>query len=137
MNRSLNPAAQIYVAELWGKIIGFVAILHFPHPKARNLKKITRVVVLPDYQGIGIGKVLINFVAKFYTNLGFRVSITTSHPAINKSLKLPWNLVRQGRTSSIGKTSTRKMFGRTISTRRYTCSWEYKPKLLINQNNVK
>jgi GNAT superfamily N-acetyltransferase len=136
MNRSLNPAAQIYVAELWGKIIGFIAILHFPHAQVRNMKKITRVVVLPDYQGIGIGKVLMNFVAKFYADLGFRVTITTSHPAINKSMKPPWYLFRQGRTSSIGKTSTRKMFGRTLTIGRFTCSWEYKPNLLIKNQNA-
>jgi GNAT superfamily N-acetyltransferase len=130
MNKDINPSAQIYVAELWGKIVGFIGILHFPHAKIKNMKKITRVVVLPDYQGIGVGRVLMNFVANFYHKQGYRMTITTSHPAINKSMKPPWFLQRQGRTALIGKTGM-KGFGKTVTTRRFTCSWEYKPQLLI------
>jgi len=43
-----------------------------------------RIVTLPDYQGIGIGK---HFVAEKYKTAGCRVSIGTSHPAIVQSLR--------------------------------------------------
>lgn len=125
MNVSLNPSAQIYTATLWGKVVGFIAVLHFPHPHIKNMKKISRVVVLPDYQGVGIGKMLMQFIAKKYTNDGFRVTITTSHPAINKSMKLPWVLLRQGRVSRQGK-STIKHIAASSTRKRMTCSWEYK-----------
>ena len=126
MNRDINPAAQIYLAKLWGKVVGFCGIFHFPHPSVPNMKKIHRLVVLPDYQGIGVGKALLNYVADLYTRKGFRVTITTSHPALNKSLKSPWSLMRQGRSSYISSTGNTK-YNRSSTIDRYTCSWEYKP----------
>jgi GNAT superfamily N-acetyltransferase len=30
--------------------------------------RVSRLVVLPDYQGIGVGKRLLNFVAELYTS---------------------------------------------------------------------
>lgn len=127
MNKSLNDSAQVFVATLWGKIVGFIAVLHFPHPSAKNIKRISRIVVLPDYQGIGVGRVLINWVADYYSKKGFRMMITTSHPAINKTMRPPWKLLRQGRVHSVGKTSSIKGLDRTITMNRHTCSWEYKP----------
>jgi GNAT superfamily N-acetyltransferase len=35
--------------------------------KARYYR-VTRLVVLPDYQGIGVGKRLLNFVAELYSS---------------------------------------------------------------------
>jgi len=32
------------------EIAGFISVLHFPHPKVKNMKKVHRLVVLPDYQ---------------------------------------------------------------------------------------
>ena len=122
MNTSINPAAQCYVATIWGKVVGFIAVIHFPHPRVRNMKKITRLVVLPDYQGIGVGKALLNFVGTKYKKLGNRVTITTSHPALNKSLKYPWKLTRQGRTSKNDGIDSLK---KTVTMRRMTCSWEF------------
>jgi len=125
MNASLNPAARVFVATLFGKLVGFIAVLHFPHPAVKNMKKVSRVVVLPDYQGIGIGKALLNFVGMYYTKRGFRLTITTSHPALNKSFRKPWRLTHQGRVSLIGTNSGMPDLNKTVTTNRNTCSWEY------------
>ena len=37
------------------EIIGFLAVRHMPHPDNDHIKMVHRFVVLPDYQGIGIG----------------------------------------------------------------------------------
>lgn len=125
MNSEINAGARIFVATLWGNLVGFIGVLHFPHPKVANMKKITRVVVLPDYQGIGVGKALMNFVGDHYTKTGFRLTITTSHPAINKSMRPPWYLMRQGRVGGIGQTGAVGL-NKTVTSNRNTCSWEYK-----------
>lgn len=44
-------------------------------------------MVLPDFQGVGIGVRLLNYIAKKYTNEGWRLTITTSNPALIFSLK--------------------------------------------------
>ena len=106
-------------------MVGFIAILHLPHRSVKNMKKVSRIVVLPDYQGIGIGKLLLEEVGKLYIKKGFRFAITTSHPAINKSLQnnVKWGLNRQGRMNTQGVNSGIDM-SKTLSSNRLTCSWE-------------
>ena len=45
-------------------------------------RRIHRLVTLPDFQGIGIGSRLLDFVAEKKRREGHRVNITTSHPAV-------------------------------------------------------
>lgn len=60
------------------EIVGFCAVLHRPHNKILNLKGIHRLVILPDYQGIGIGTKFLNIVAEYYAQQGFEISMVTS-----------------------------------------------------------
>lgn len=53
-------------------------MLHRPHNKILNLKGIHRLVILPDYQGIGIGTKFLNIVAEYYEQQGFEISMVTS-----------------------------------------------------------
>lgn len=121
---SHNLAAQQYIATIWNKVVGFISVIHFPHPKVRNLKKIHRLVVLPDYQGIGIGRILLNSISSYYNKLGYVVGLTTSHPALNKSLQYDkhWRMGRMGRKlPHKGIINLNK----TVSKNRLTCSWFY------------
>jgi GNAT superfamily N-acetyltransferase len=45
-------------------------------------KRITRIVVLPDYQGLGIGMQLAEHIAAYEASRGFRCNLTASHPAV-------------------------------------------------------
>ena len=42
-------------------------------------------MTLPDYQGVGIGNALSDFVASLWTGLGYRALSTTTHPAMIRS----------------------------------------------------
>lgn len=53
-------------------------MLSFPHPWAKNVKRCHRLVILPDYQGIGLGVRFISCVADLFAQSGFRFSIITS-----------------------------------------------------------
>lgn len=99
-----------------------MAIIHFPHPSVKNIKRVHRLVVLPDYQGIGIGKLLINNIGDIYNNNGYRYRITTSHPAIINSMKKDkkWKLKRKGRMAN-----SRGGNIKSTSINRLTTSWEY------------
>ena len=48
----------------------------------RGVWRVSRLVVLPDYQGIGIGRAMLAAVAEQYP----RLRITTSHPAMLRAL---------------------------------------------------
>jgi GNAT superfamily N-acetyltransferase len=62
--------------------------------------RVTRLVVLPDYQGTGVGKRLLNFVAELYTSQT-RVPfyILTSNPQIIHGNNNNWKIRRFGHAS--------------------------------------
>lgn len=127
MNHNINKAAQSYIGMIEERPAAFCAVLHFPHPKVSNFKMISRLVVLPDYQGIGIGGRLVDAVAKYYHDVGNRVIITTSNPALRSIFEknAGWVLKRFGQVRLSGKMGLLS-FAKTISTRRLTMSWEYR-----------
>ena len=60
----------------------------------------SRLVVLPDYQGIGVGKRLLNFIAELYasqTKMPFY--ILTSNPQIIRGGMKNWKITRFGHAS--------------------------------------
>ena len=76
MNTELSNLAKCFGCyNEQNEIIGFCAVLHRPNKKILNLKGIHRLVILPDYQGIGIGTKFLNIVAEYYAQQGFEISI--------------------------------------------------------------
>lgn len=72
-------------------------IIQFPMRK--GWKRVHRLVVLPDYQGIGIGTKFINEITKHYIENGFNMNLTTTTPALVHALARDknWALVRASR----------------------------------------
>ena len=73
----LSHITQCYEAYLDGKPVAFLAAIHQPGVTA-NMKRCSRLVVLPDYQGIGIGYAFASFMAKYYGEHGFVFHLVTS-----------------------------------------------------------
>lgn len=73
----------------------FLAML--PLQARRGRWRISRVVTLPDYQGLGLGTRMMEAVAALYLAAGQRVNITASHPAVlGHCLRSPrWRLVQR------------------------------------------
>tara|TARA_R110000787_G_scaffold285409_1_gene400926 strand:+ start:181 stop:1257 length:1077 start_codon:yes stop_codon:yes gene_type:complete len=101
LNKSHNNAAKVFVAYINEKIAGFISVIHQPHARCKNLKRIHRLVVMPDYQGIGIGIKLLEFIACKYKKENWRISIVTSSPSLIWSLSKnkTWRLSNIGRKS--------------------------------------
>lgn len=89
-------------------IIGIIGILHFPHPTNRKIKRVTRLVILPDYQGIGLGTKFLTEVSKMYNE--FDLIITTSAKNLIHALNRHdnWHLKRYDITKP-GKGMNRAM----------------------------
>jgi len=128
LNTELHKAAQCFEARWNGKPVAFCSVMHFPHPHAKNIKQEHRTVVLPDFQGVGIGNRLSEYVAQYFTEKGFRFISTTSNPAmINHRQKSPkWITTRFGKTpaGSEGKATGMK---KARSCKRNTASFEFAP----------
>lgn len=109
-------------------LCGFTSVLHFPHPSSNKFKREYRTVVLPDFQGIGLGVYLRDFIANLYTERGFRFITTTTNPALIFSMKKSknWILCRIGRSSTaVGPKGMSQMKKSISGTDRITTSWEF------------
>jgi len=102
--------------------------------------RVGRLVVLPDYQGIGIGKRLLNFIAELYTSqidLPFYI-ITTNPQIIRASLGPNWIVKRYGHSGKIGINNENfirvgKVLERSSSSGRISVSLQYLPSKYVKQ----
>lgn len=96
MSGDLSNASKCYGVYDGNDIVAFMAVIHNPHSANPKIKRVHRLVVLPDYQGIGIGKNFLNLIAKQYRKNGYDFSIVTSAKnlimALAKDSK--WNCIR-------------------------------------------
>jgi GNAT superfamily N-acetyltransferase len=104
--------------------------------KARYYR-VTRLVVLPDYQGIGIGKRLLNFIAELYTSqTKIPFYILTSNPQIIRGNMKNWKITRFGHASKgKGNTPLNNEIRNSLSRKRITVSMRYFPKSRIHTCN--
>lgn len=100
LNTDLHQAAEQYVGVINGEMVCHTGIIQFPMRK--GWKRVHRLVVLPDYQGIGIGTKFIKEIAKIMKAKGFELNLTTTTPALVGALKkdTAWVLARYGRDKS-------------------------------------
>ena len=123
LSHSHNNAAKVFVACINNQIAGFLSVLHLPHPIAKNIKKVHRLVILPDYQGAGFGVKFLNEIGKVYKLDKYRYTIVTSSPSLIQALKKSniWNCLRIGRYQG-----QKGMLKGTGSENRITASFELK-----------
>lgn len=102
MNADLSKSAKCFALyNAIGDSVAFLAYLHQMHPIIKNLKRVSRLVVLPDYQGIGIGTSFLETIARHIVEHGFEFDITTSAKNLIMALnrRNQWKLKRVGRMS--------------------------------------
>lgn len=81
LSSSYNASANAFAAEMEGKVVGMTSILRFPNGNFKNGWREHRTVVLPEFQGLGIGTVLSETIAEMVVSSGGRFFSKTSHPA--------------------------------------------------------
>ena len=131
LSSDLSKTSAQYVAFYDNEPVAFCAVINFPHPNIRPMWKIHRIVVLPDYQGIGIGKKLLNFVAdKYYPDY---IGITTSLNGFAKSLMQDknWILIHAGRMNANKNIGSLQ---KSSYSDRNTYSFRYFPKREVAAN---
>jgi GNAT superfamily N-acetyltransferase len=129
LSSSLAMQARAYCAFWEEKPVGFFGIIHHVGRAARDRRvrayRGHRTVVLPDYQGVGIGNVLQEAIAGLYVAQGFRFYLTAAHPAVihHMSRSKRWRMVRHP-SQLIAKAGGNNDFG-GASRGRLTASFEY------------
>jgi ABC-type lipoprotein export system ATPase subunit len=85
LTAELNRAARCFGLWVNGSLAAFAGMLHRPHPKVDDIIGCSRLVTLPDYQGLGLAMVLIEKVGAAYRAIGKRAHTYPAHPALIRS----------------------------------------------------
>ena len=125
LSAALNPSAACYVALVRDQPAAFTAVLPFPHPTHSGWRE-HRTVCLPDFQGVGIGNAMSEFVAALYRATGKPYTSTTSHPAMifHRAKSSLWRMTRKpGLTGGSGRRFS--LMRKTAAIDRLTAGFEY------------
>jgi ABC-type ATPase involved in cell division len=127
LSASLHRAARCWVA-LWGGVpVAFTSCL--PLVGWSGVRREHRTVVLPDFQGVGIGNALSEWLGAHLKGEGLRFTSVSSHPAmIRHRAKSPnWRMKRFGHLKAHDRKAHRSVgkLAETSSATRLTASFEY------------
>lgn len=125
LSNSLARNARCFCAFLDQRPVAFMAMISFPHAISPGWRH-HRLVVLPDFQGVGIAHALNEYVAGVYRAKGRPVRMVASHPGVlSHCLRSPkWKLIRKA-SHTIFQKGTLLTDGLT-STQRLTMSFEFR-----------
>lgn len=108
------PNGPCFGAYVNDRQVGFLGIAHIPISRGKRVGqliwRVSRVVTLPDWQGVGIGTAIVETIARAYAGAkDLAIRNTPAHPSYVRSHKKSknWKLVRKPSTESI----VGKLFG--------------------------
>jgi GNAT superfamily N-acetyltransferase len=115
LSGTLPAGARCYLTTWDGVPVNFCATV--PVLSKANHRRFTRIVTLPDYQGIGIGMRAVAAVAELHRAEGHRINVTSSHPALIRHCK-------------------RSPFWKAVSVRKSVCSDRRNGSIFANYRNA-
>lgn len=107
----------MFVAYLNNEIVAMCSVISFPNGAIKNAFRIHRLVVLPDYQGLGIGIALLEEICKLYKRNGLLMYIRTSHLKLYNHFKKTIEWAETGRSGQISPSQQKEMNWKVFSNR--------------------
>lgn len=99
LTADLHRGARCFELTVDGTPASFAGVLHRPHPHAQTHKimGISRLVTLPDWQGLGLAFALTDRIGGLFNALGMEVHMYPAHPSLIRSYdRSPvWALVQR------------------------------------------
>ena len=99
LTADLHRAARCFGVFVDGTLAAFAAVLHRPNwrKKGQDVKGISRIVTLPDWQGLALSPILATTLGAAYKATGWRLRAYPAHPSlIRVAMKSPdWLLVKK------------------------------------------
>ena len=110
LSGGLNPWSRCYLGTIEGRPAAFCAVL--PIPGHSGKRRVTRIVVLPDYQGVGVGRAMLRAMAERYP----RLRIITGHPAMLRALRTDpgWRCTHVAKTGFVPQSCSPGSHGRCV-----------------------
>lgn len=123
LTATIHQGSQCFGLWVGGRLVTFLAALHRPHPIARGVMGGSRVVTLPDWQGLGLAMVLCDAVGAAYKGVGKRFRPCPAHPSFVRAFdrsplytldrrpgeydSTPGRTTTQGRAGGVGRMVSR------------------------------
>lgn len=85
LTADLHRAARCFGLFCNGRIASFAGVMHRPHPKVNDIQGVSRLVTLPDWQGLGLAMVLVDKLGEAYKAIGRRLHTYPAHPSLIRS----------------------------------------------------
>lgn len=82
LTEEMNKSCKCFLFRWNGNIVGFVGVLNTPRKGCPNAVAISRLVVLPDYQGLGIGYQICHKISAIFKAEGYLIYIKTVNDAL-------------------------------------------------------
>lgn len=125
LSGELSKASTCFLGMIGGDPVAFVAVISFPHATSPGYRE-HRAVCLPDYQGVGIGNAMSEYVASLFACRGKPYRSVTGNPAMiaHRRRSPLWKMIRrksftgrQGKSTSISRYVT--------ASSRFTASFQW------------
>ena len=84
LDTAISKSAHYYVLLLGDKPIGFHAAIHSTNRDIHSYWRGHRTVILPEFQGMGIGTRFSDAIAEIYVSRGLRYFSKTAHPSFGE-----------------------------------------------------
>ena len=100
LSSDLSRQARCFIGLAMGRAVAFAGVL--PCPGKAGASRVSRVVVLPDWQGIGIGRAFCRELGALYQSQGRRLYLRTSHTMMIRCLSADsaWDVAAFSRQGS-------------------------------------
>jgi GNAT superfamily N-acetyltransferase len=95
LTATLNVGGRCYVATWGDDLVAFTSAITMPSGTLQRAWREHRTVVLPDYQGLGIGAILTDWLGETICADGNRFYSRTSHPRLAEYRRSRPNLWRE------------------------------------------
>tara|TARA_R110000744_G_scaffold68827_1_gene139926 strand:+ start:13004 stop:14077 length:1074 start_codon:yes stop_codon:yes gene_type:complete len=84
LDHHIHKGASCWIATWNGRLVGFLSSLSMPSGTLKNAWRAHRVVILPEFQGLGIGARLMDALGDMHVAEGKRFYLKTSHPRLGE-----------------------------------------------------
>jgi ABC-type lipoprotein export system ATPase subunit/GNAT superfamily N-acetyltransferase len=84
LTEEVNKSCKFFLLEWNDKPVGICAVINQPRKGCPNGFALSRTVVLPDFQGMGIGSKISEFCASMFVGIGGKVYTKTVNPALGE-----------------------------------------------------
>lgn len=138
LSHEMHRDAQCFVGLIDGIPAVLTAAMQFPHPKRPGYRE-HRTVCLPDFQGIGLGNLMSEYIASLFLAKGRPYFSTTGNPAMvgKRRRSSNWRVCRKAGFAARGSgQKDDEKYQRGGSSNRITTGFEYiGPALPVEAGN--